>query len=413
MAFVQRITSPAYYNDFDPGACAWLEELIRAGLIPPGEVDRRSILDVCVCQTSRGSPKSISSPGSAAGLTHCASRAGRMIARSGLAVRRASRSASQENRKDAKMRDTSPPSLSAWSGPAAPECCLASRSPARMCSERLQSALEETLSRRLNGLGSTIYSIGWKLHVTPLGRAISRLRASAPRTSASAPSSEPSAMSGWPTPKATDEQMARRSSEAADRFLRRPQKSSELGIDVHLAGWSTASARDWKDTAGMATEAVNPDGSTRTRLDQLPRQAQMAGWPTPVANDDNKTPEAHLAMKKRMGERDGTGAERTAITSLQVMAKYTQPARFTASGEMLTGCSAGMESGGQLNPDLSRWLMGYPAEWGSCGATAMQSIRTRRQSSSGRSRKRSQDSPSPSPMQLIYQSLLPICCEAA
>lgn len=41
-------------------------------------------------------------------------------------------------------------------------------------------------------------------------------------------------------------------------------------------------------------------------------------WPTAVANDDNKTPEAHLRMKQRMGERDGTGANRTAITSLQV-----------------------------------------------------------------------------------------------
>ncbi len=38
--------------------------------------------------------------------------------------------------------------------------------------------------------------------------------------------------------------------------------------------WSTASARDWKDTPGMSTTGTNPDGSTRTRLDQLPRQAQ-------------------------------------------------------------------------------------------------------------------------------------------
>jgi len=50
-------------------------------------------------------------------------------------------------------------------------------------------------------------------------------------------------------------------------------------------------------------------------------EAQLASWPTPVANDDNKTPEAHLAMKQRMGERDGTGANRTAITSLQVTAQ--------------------------------------------------------------------------------------------
>jgi hypothetical protein len=73
----------------------------------------------------------------------------------------------------------------------------------------------------------------------------------------------------------------------------------------------------------MATTGTNPDGSERSRLDQLGRQAQLAGWPTPVANDDNKSVEAHLAMKKRMGERDGTGANRTAITSLQVAAKLS------------------------------------------------------------------------------------------
>lgn len=45
-----------------------------------------------------------------------------------------------------------------------------------------------------------------------------------------------------------------------------------------------------------------------------------------MANDDNKTAAAHLAMKKRMGERDGTGANRTAITSLQVFAQAWQAA---------------------------------------------------------------------------------------
>lgn len=38
--------SGAYYNDFDADVCAVLRELIKRGLIPDGEVDGRSILDV-------------------------------------------------------------------------------------------------------------------------------------------------------------------------------------------------------------------------------------------------------------------------------------------------------------------------------------------------------------------------------
>jgi DNA (cytosine-5)-methyltransferase 1 len=35
-----------YYNDADPAACEWLRELIAARLLPAGEVDERSILEV-------------------------------------------------------------------------------------------------------------------------------------------------------------------------------------------------------------------------------------------------------------------------------------------------------------------------------------------------------------------------------
>jgi len=37
----------SYYNEIDPNAAAWLRELIAKGLIAPGDVDTRSIEDVC------------------------------------------------------------------------------------------------------------------------------------------------------------------------------------------------------------------------------------------------------------------------------------------------------------------------------------------------------------------------------
>ena len=40
------MNAPHYYNEFDPKAAAWLRELMRAGLIPAGHVDTRSIADV-------------------------------------------------------------------------------------------------------------------------------------------------------------------------------------------------------------------------------------------------------------------------------------------------------------------------------------------------------------------------------
>lgn len=92
-------------------------------------------------------------------------------------------------------------------------------------------------------------------------------------------------------------------------------------------GWVTPAARDWKDTPGMVAKR---DG--RERLDQLPRQAYMT-------------------------------------------ASHPLSARLTASGVMLTGSAAGMASGGQLNPAMSRWLMGLPAAWDECAPAPLKKSR--------------------------------------
>lgn len=95
-----------------------------------------------------------------------------------------------------------------------------------------------------------------------------------------------------------------------------------LSSQAKLEGISTPSSRDWKDSAGMSESGVDPDGSHRTRLDQLPRQAQLA-----------------------------------------------------VSGQTATGGTGVTGSTGQLNPAYSRWLMGLPPEWDDCAVTAMQSSR--------------------------------------
>jgi hypothetical protein len=105
---------------------------------------------------------------------------------------------------------------------------------------------------------------------------------------------------------------------------------SSLTQQASLASVASPSARDWKDASGMSETGVDPDSSIRSRLDQLPRQAQLAD-----------------------------------------------------SGPTATGGTRGTGSTGQLNPEYSRWLMGLPAEFSSCADSAMLSRRRSRQSLSG------------------------------
>lgn len=301
-------------------------------------------------------PNAISSPGSADGNSPSCEQAGPMIAPCGLVHVHANLSARQAKELGLLTSGIYGRRGSGSSSSAALQQYLASRLPA--------------LTR---WSGSTLFNLTWKERVTPSGLRICALRASVPRTSGSGFGSWPTAsasdtrhysesalkawiagttdnghgmdlnlaaqLAGWQTPTATDVQ--RSSTEAHKRRAvfrlsigRTSLAPGNLGEQAAmLAGWVTPSARDWKDSAGMATE--RPDG--RSRLDQLPRQATLCG-----------------------------------------------PARLTASGEMLTGSSAGMESGGLLNPEHSRWLMAYPIEWGRCAATVTLSTRKSARRSSGR-----------------------------
>jgi len=256
--------------------------------------------------------------------------------------------------------------------------------PGTSASARLESSLVSRLQARTQSLGSTLYKLTWKPWNMPSGLSRSRLRASVLRTCGIEPI-------GWPTATATD-------------AIRHPgaeftTRNITLNHAAALAGWNTPMARDHKGDP----EAPRQKGRA------LPYQAAMAGWQTPAASDGGRagtaitpgmTGQSLVQMAKAAGwptpnagtpqslRGNGQDPETRKTQGHQVNLKdavryliHDQPARLTACGLMLTGSSAGMESGGQLNPAHSRWLMGLPPEWDDCAPTETPSTLKRRRSS--------------------------------
>lgn len=290
-------------------------------------------------KTSGASPGCTCSPALEFGTTPSISRDGRQGELFGAEAVPASHSAEQAS--------AAAPTTSGTCGPS---------SAVSSASAALQASLESRLRARMAGSGSSMYRLSWKWMDTHQGPPIFALRAVGRHISAKGSGSTPTI------------------------------------YDLPQVGWSTASSRDWKDTAGMATTGTNPDGSKRERLDQLPRQAQLAGWPTTRATDGDKnvrTAEGSAREIERKGSpqdlnqgatlagwasptavdgKRGVKPPRPWDTGIPMpqqvgMIDFDQPARLTASGEMLTGSSAAMESGDQLNPSMSRFLQGLPIAW--------------------------------------------------
>jgi hypothetical protein len=125
---------------------------------------------------------------------------------------------------------------------------------------------------------------------------------------------------------------------------------------VALASWATPSARDFKSNEG--SEEFHRSRAEQSRGKPLSEQAhQLATWATPTANEKFRSEEFAKGRTPNM----------------------TELARLAASGPTPNGSPAQTEKPGQLDPDHSRWVMGYLTAHLSCAPTETpSSLKSRR-----------------------------------
>jgi hypothetical protein len=232
------------------------------------------------------------------------------------------------------------------------------------------------------------YSLTWKEWAMPARGPICALRASARPTSGSA-------CSGWPTPKAREDGRTLEDYEKGRQkgYKTRKGKTSGgpaskqggLAIAAQLAGWATPMVPSGGRT--VAGERTETGREGKPQSPHLETQALLAGWATPTANlgrneTSGRKPDSlhhpgqtlHDQVWGLAGWQTPKGNEKVRSDEF-LKGREPNGEEALAFGPGLISSRAGTEKLGALNPEHSRWLMGFPAAWGCCAGTGMPSCR--------------------------------------
>ena len=272
----------------------------------------------------------------------------------------------------------------------------------------LQDKLNQYLKDKLP-LESVIYKLTRKEITTPRGLKISKISASARRTSAKdstgrqsgwrtpqahnasqGPKSEAfylecvktgksaitltdearhAEVSGWPTPRSTEieedyEVYLRRMRNSKHAKNRGKTKPNNVAMTAQIAGWATPNTMD---TLPIRSDESLARAKQKAGCSNLKDQVPITGWATPNTMDvlPARSDQAMYNQARNGGRKNRSFPGNLREQVDERTQKCYQDAKQDAMKGITqsSGYTAGITSTGQLNPALSRWLMGIPKEW--------------------------------------------------